>query len=140
MLFLNPCSRSCGCFVGEKLFWQPLLTQKGAPFTECASSSCGSSRVRKPPKKEPLLNGVFQGLTCFEARYFRGRDLDFSAGLRVAAGTGCTLFHREGTETDQGNLVAFLQSTGDGAGHCIQRTRSEEHTSELQSRPHLVCR
>src|SRR5690554_7783924 len=24
--------------------------------------------------------------------------------------------------------------------HNIQRTRSEEHTSELQSRPHLVCR
>src|SRR3989442_7661739 len=24
--------------------------------------------------------------------------------------------------------------------HCLQELRSEEHTSELQSRPHLVCR
>src|SRR2546422_11434963 len=26
------------------------------------------------------------------------------------------------------------------AGHCVSATRSEEHTSELQSRLHLVCR
>src|SRR5690554_7558945 len=24
--------------------------------------------------------------------------------------------------------------------YCLDKTRSEEHTSELQSRPHLVCR
>src|SRR3989442_16006759 len=29
---------------------------------------------------------------------------------------------------------------GAGVGDCLHRIRSEEHTSELQSRPHLVCR
>src|SRR5436305_2268130 len=33
-------------------------------------------------------------------------------------------------------------STGSGGRGCVRSTptRSEEHTSELQSRPHLVCR
>src|SRR3989442_11480590 len=31
-------------------------------------------------------------------------------------------------------------NSGDSGQQRIQRTRSEEHTSELQSRPHLVCR
>src|SRR5690554_7590694 len=34
-------------------------------------------------------------------------------------------------------LQAFLQEM---AGELKHSTRSEEHTSELQSRPHLVCR
>src|SRR5690554_7363987 len=35
------------------------------------------------------------------------------------------------------NEKIFLASACGGGGTCI---RSEEHTSELQSRPHLVCR
>src|SRR3989442_10820453 len=34
-----------------------------------------------------------------------------------------------------------LESPSNFAGYCVQgHDRSEEHTSELQSRPHLVCR
>src|SRR3989442_2498809 len=29
---------------------------------------------------------------------------------------------------------------GERVGHALSGVRSEEHTSELQSRPHLVCR
>src|SRR5690554_7198522 len=35
---------------------------------------------------------------------------------------------------------APLQLRDDGIDHHLGATRSEEHTSELQSRPHLVCR
>src|SRR5690554_7678928 len=41
-------------------------------------------------------------------------------------------------------LQAVRSSVGclkrDGTTRCFLRDRSEEHTSELQSRPHLVCR
>src|SRR5690554_7398842 len=42
------------------------------------------------------------------------------------------------------NLLGGLDSPTEGelsiAGQRIDQLRSEEHTSELQSRPHLVCR
>src|SRR5690554_7322843 len=38
------------------------------------------------------------------------------------------------------HLVGFLDGLVDGADHVEGLLRSEEHTSELQSRPHLVCR
>src|SRR5690554_7406999 len=34
----------------------------------------------------------------------------------------------------------FFESAQAGAMYSMTPTRSEEHTSELQSRPHLVCR
>src|SRR5439155_25999173 len=36
--------------------------------------------------------------------------------------------------------VSCASETGTGARRCRFRKRSEEHTSELQSRGHLVCR
>src|SRR3989442_15449322 len=36
-------------------------------------------------------------------------------------------------------LVSWILALGFG-GFLLMRKRSEEHTSELQSRPHLVCR
>src|SRR3989442_7351511 len=57
-----------------------------------------------------------------------------------------TLFRSDVT-TDEGRVLAFagrpsgtlpvLLATLESPGH---QARSEEHTSELQSRPHLVCR
>src|SRR3989449_8400633 len=37
-------------------------------------------------------------------------------------------------------LYTFMNDTGPDATPPVLRTRSEEHTSELQSRLHLVCR
>src|SRR3989442_4264910 len=36
--------------------------------------------------------------------------------------------------------LAELCMKASETGHLVLSTRSEEHTSELQSRPHLVCR
>src|SRR5436305_12102938 len=47
-----------------------------------------------------------------------------------------TLFRSVTTPT----LRASLASDNTGSSFAVQGVRSEEHTSELQSRPHLVCR
>src|SRR5690554_497127 len=38
------------------------------------------------------------------------------------------------------SFVALIGAAGLAIGLAFQGSRSEEHTSELQSRPHLVCR
>src|SRR5690625_5435366 len=43
-------------------------------------------------------------------------------------------------EAKFGMLFAGIGLVPDGGGHFFLRERSEEHTSELQSRGHLVCR
>lgn len=70
----------------------------------------GSSLRQELPEKEPLLNGVFQGLACFEPRHFRGRNLNLGTSLRVTTGTSSTLFYRESTKTDQSYLITLLQA------------------------------
>src|SRR4051794_41730257 len=53
-----------------------------------------------------------------------------------------TLFRSQvgpGTELDVLGAVHHLRHVGD-AHRCASPTRSEEHTSELQSPVHLVCR
>src|SRR5690554_7764891 len=38
------------------------------------------------------------------------------------------------------NSISILFGSTDNSSRILVRDRSEEHTSELQSRPHLVCR
>src|SRR3712207_7098488 len=58
----------------------------------------------------------------------RGAALDLPLGAEIAAG-------RAG-EPSRGAGVG----AGNPGDHPLHRTRSEEHTSELQSRQYLVCR
>src|SRR3712207_8891947 len=37
-------------------------------------------------------------------------------------------------------LPLFVKPAGDGSSYGVSKVRSEEHTSELQSRQYLVCR
>src|SRR5262245_62707794 len=45
-----------------------------------------------------------------------------------------------GTATVAGGQVTGITVTYGGTGYTVGTTRSEEHTSELQSLRHLVCR
>src|SRR3989442_4864497 len=81
--------------------------------------------IRRPPRST-----LFPYTTLF-----RSRAREMRVPLRSGPQGGMTVL---------GNLalwVAFLVGIW-GATHNarLPRTRSEEHTSELQSRPHLVCR
>src|SRR5690554_7418073 len=44
------------------------------------------------------------------------------------------------TAKDQRLPILAMRDAREFATNGVQATRSEEHTSELQSRPHLVCR
>src|SRR5690554_7063982 len=45
-------------------------------------------------------------------------------------------------DIERRRLLVMTVMLGDSASHAVNKTvgRSEEHPSELQSRPHLVCR
>src|SRR3712207_7311110 len=73
--------------------------------------------IRRPPRST-----LFPYTTLFRSRLAVAHRL--AKGLGCAEHPGCPL----------------LFSSDGGAGQPLQRLRSEEHTSELQSRQYLVCR
>src|SRR3712207_8343655 len=78
--------------------------------------------IRRPPRST-----LFPYTTLFRSAYFGSTD--------IAAG-GSTYLEVQTSETYSAAGRYTLTLTGtDGV-----RTRSEEHTSELQSRQYLVCR
>src|SRR3989442_9974641 len=54
------------------------------------------------------------------------------SGTAVPGGTVCS--------TSPGISPSWQTERAKGSGEVLHTVRSEEHTSELQSRPHLVCR
>src|SRR5687768_17942175 len=73
------------------------------------------------------------------------------AGVHLGAGVGAAIpFGRrrrtsgerehEGAAEREGSKGHFSSESGEEIGRVKGRGRSEEHTSELQSRLHLVCR
>src|SRR5688572_32426384 len=80
--------------------------------------------IRRPPRST-----LFPYTTLFrsgtEIRPVSKPDGQWLAGLHVPAGPGAPL------------VLHLSDSSGSPAGAC---TRSEEHTSELQSQSNLVCR
>src|SRR5687768_17791262 len=92
--------------------------------------------IRRPPRST-----LFPYTTLF-------RSTDFGAPFRVSQamkltdiqdGTSNTLMVSETIQGQSGDLRGFTW-WGYGSGFMTQLGRSEEHTSELQSRLHLVCR
>src|SRR3712207_8949989 len=87
--------------------------------------------IRRPPRST-----LFPYTTLFRSRRHRGERLD---PFRVQVGPA-----HGATEDDE--LVVRLckigcdLGRGDGIGRIGDDRRSEEHTSELQSRQYLVCR
>src|SRR5258705_4891217 len=55
-------------------------------------------------------------------------------------GEGVELIHIPAASTDGDSIVFFRTSDVISAGDILTHERSEEHTSELQSLRHLVCR
>src|SRR3989442_10924731 len=76
--------------------------------------------IRRPPRST-----LFPYTTLFRS-VFGTRSID-TCTLTTASTTGPT-------------TVAVGDLNNDGVIDVVVRVRSEEHTSELQSRPHLVCR
>src|SRR2546422_4725930 len=88
--------------------------------------------IRRPPRST-----LFPYTTLFRSRlHLQDRDQHDSRlpkrALRVL----------QEVLSHPGKLAVLLRSQGEGPheGRFLIQTRSEEHTSELQSRLHLVCR
>src|SRR3712207_7742753 len=96
--------------------------------------------IRRPPRSTlfpytTLFRSVHQEHTLAQTRenLLHARAIPFRARL-----SGSAL-----EPLDQALLVALGLQASDKPGPCIRETlviRSEEHTSELQSRQYLVCR
>src|SRR5690554_7705576 len=75
---------------------------------------------------------------------FTVADIEVEGLQRVSAGTVFSAFPVNiGEQMDEAELADAIKSlfrTGLFTDIEASRDRSEEHTSELQSRPHLVCR
>src|SRR5690554_7791921 len=61
----------------------------------------------------------------------RNCSLEYSGKYSINKGRGPTRLM---------SPLSTFQSSGNSSRLVARRKRSEEHTSELQSRPHLVCR
>src|SRR5687768_17875952 len=57
-----------------------------------------------------------------------------------AAGVLTEIKVQEGTTVEVGSIVATIDTEATAGATAAAPARSEEHTSELQSRLHLVCR
>src|SRR5690554_7531641 len=98
-------------------------------------------RAGRPVVPQPL------GRNCC-SRLLRGhrRPLHRAHGPRCAGGPLAPVWPSRGTGADQPWLPAGQEPAhaagllGISSSLYEQWSRSEEHTSELQSRPHLVCR
>src|SRR5690554_3048013 len=75
--------------------------------------------------------------------YFSNEGEDLKA-FNVRDGLGIKWLQDAGISTaiitGRTSNIVLNRAKGLGISHVIQGRRSEEHTSELQSRPHLVCR
>src|SRR2546429_6562636 len=92
-----------------------------------------------------VIDKVFQVFAGLEIGNFLSRHFDFFSGLGIAPHASAALARSEAAEAANLDLFALLQSADDaleyGLYNCFGLfARSEEHTSELQSRLHLVCR
>src|SRR2546422_5487505 len=86
----------------------------------------------------PQTKVLVQGITgSFGARH---TQLSLAYGTRIVAGVtpgkGGQLFEKQVPIFDTVAAAATVSKMGT----CFSKSRSEEHTSELQSRLHLVCR
>src|SRR3712207_7492034 len=86
--------------------------------------------IRRPPRST-----LFPYTTLFRSGALEGGEVDHGDGGvdRPRLGRG---LDRPGAEDGDSGLRSDLVD----AGQAVQEGRSEEHTSELQSRQYLVCR
>ena len=66
-----------------------------------------------------LVYSILEALARTELRGLGSGDLDRGAGLGITAGAGSTLGDREGTETDEGDVLTLLKGGGHGFNESV---------------------
>src|SRR2546430_15118707 len=100
--------------------------------------------IRRPPRST-----LFPYTTLFRSDFFNAKQyptISFKS-TSVKKGEGANMLQVTGDLTMHGvtkSVTVPVELTGKGefpkGTPCIVRSRSEEHTSELQSQSNLVCR
>src|SRR5207253_8290124 len=101
------------------------------------------TRASSPPARTAIYTlSLHDALPIFESQDFKIPQL-----RNIYEKTAFTVVRPGGQQGQSGNISAFAQKKGFGVLHDgsvslkeFLAARSEEHTSELQSRGHLVCR
>src|SRR3712207_6980821 len=88
--------------------------------------------IRRPPRST-----LFPYTTLFRSRFWVGPNGDPSNTTSTAAWKGVAHYITELTPITS---LPFVTNFNTGHGRKFAVKRSEEHTSELQSRQYLVCR
>src|SRR2546429_3668996 len=86
--------------------------------------------IRRPPRST-----LFPYTTLFRSLHMQQAPL-----LEAVVGDVFVLVAHHGPASEQRVAVLAMARVGIGAVDGLVAQRSEEHTSELQSRLHLVCR
>src|SRR3712207_8337301 len=88
--------------------------------------------IRRPPRST-----LFPYTTLFRSKALK-LSAYFLAGVVIALTVGVTITYTLATAL--GNSISLGDSSNGGSLGNVIQYRSEEHTSELQSRQYLVCR
>src|SRR3712207_7036462 len=94
--------------------------------------------IRRPPRST-----LFPYTTLFRSQHLLGDGdvaVDVAAEEILAPGGGQAELDRVDLELPDPVGADVQQGRGGGGGQLVEAVRSEEHTSELQSRQYLVCR
>ena len=92
--------------------------EKRAAYPEKGQAAC--SLQRDNLFFLDAVDGILQTLAGLECRHLGSLDFDGFAGLGIFTLAGSTLADFEGTEADQGDLVALLEGFGNHAGIGIE--------------------
>src|SRR3984885_14895517 len=98
-----------------------------------AALGAGLSVELSAPQTHYLLH-VMRAKLGDRVLLFNGRDGEWLARIDEVTRRSCVLLCEQQTEQQTNTPDIWLVFAPK------KKTRSEEHTSELQSRPHLVCR
>ncbi len=92
-------------------------------YRSAARSGLTPTRIGKNLNRN-LVDSFFQCFTGFETWFFGCCDFQCLTGLWVTTDASWTISYGEGTETNQNNRVASLESASDGFDYSVQRTAS----------------
>src|SRR5690554_7110828 len=93
----------------------------------------------------PMVPGLDHAITDIDEAKKVAKEVGFPILIKASAGGGGkgmrVVEKEEDFESQMQRAISEATSAfGDGSVFIEKFVRSEEHTSELQSRPHLVCR
>src|SRR5258707_10458756 len=89
--------------------------------------------IRRPPKSTLFPYTALFRSPRGDGRADTGQEFEFGRGRRVDV-------HLRGPGRFRDLARPSARRSRSRTRSCVHRTRSEEHTSELQSRQYLVCR